>query len=168
MKILRLEARPLSIPLSEPFVIATGRIDATRAALVIARIVDEQSGRMSRGVGEAAALPPVTSVDQGDVLAHLRAAHNSLAGQTFTGHSSLQAVLDDAFENDPVARAGAEAALLDAWARLEEVPLHRILGSEPSAAATSLVTDVTIPIGAPAHMGELAAQWSARGFHALK
>src|SRR5438105_15665990 len=126
MKIVRLEARPLSIPLVEPFVIASGRVDTTRAALVIARIADEQTGRLSRGMGEAAALPAVTVVDQGDVLLHLRRASASLAGQTFTGHSSLQALLDDVLEDDAVARAGAECALIDAWARLEEVPAHEI------------------------------------------
>src|SRR6185437_11865917 len=153
MRILRLEARPLSIPLTEPFVIATGRMDTTRGAVVIARIIDESSGRPSRGLGEAAALPPVTRVDQPELLAHLRNAGAVLAGQSFTGHSSLQALLDDAIGHDPVARAGVEAALLDAWARLEEVPAHTILGSEP-APALSLVTDITIPIAPPEHMAE--------------
>src|ERR1041384_2099618 len=79
MKIVRLEARPLSIPLVEPFVIASGRVGSTRAALGTARIGDETTGRMARGIGEAAALPPVTSADQGDVLQHLRRASASLA-----------------------------------------------------------------------------------------
>ena len=49
----------VSIPLREPFVIATGRIDTTRAALVRATLEDE-GGRRATGLGEAAALPPVT------------------------------------------------------------------------------------------------------------
>jgi L-alanine-DL-glutamate epimerase-like enolase superfamily enzyme len=170
MKIARLEARPLSVPLSEPFVIASGRVDTTRAALIIARIIDEDTGRVSRGIGEAAALPPVTRVDQSDLLVHVREAQSALVGQGFSGHSSLAALLDDAFPEDPVARAGAEAALVDAWARLEEVPAHVILGSEPikGAGPFSLHTDITIPIADPAHMAELAQKWRARGFRSFK
>lgn len=175
MRIVRVDARPLSIPLAEPFVIANGRIDATRAALVTARVVDERSGAAARGLGEAAALPPVTSSDQPDLLRHVAAASSVLHGATFDGHSSLQALLDEAFERDPVARAGAEAALLDAWARLEMVPAHALLGSEPmraqgkrTAKTFSLVTDMTIPIADPAHMATTAAKWRAKGFSHFK
>ncbi len=167
MKIVRLETRPLSIPLAEPFVIASGRVETTRAALVIARLVDDGGARVSRGIGEAAALPPVTGVDQADVIMSLHRAHGHLVGQSFSGHSSLQALLDDALDDDPVARAGAEAALIDAWARLEEVPAHRILGSEPQG-PFHLDSDITIPIADPAHMAELAVRWRARGFTAFK
>ena len=40
ISIAAIDVEPLSIPLREPFVIATGRIDATRAALVRATLVD--------------------------------------------------------------------------------------------------------------------------------
>jgi L-alanine-DL-glutamate epimerase-like enolase superfamily enzyme len=177
MRIVRVDARPLSIPLAEPFVIANGRIDATRAALVVARIVDEHTGVAARGLGEAAALPPVTSSDQPDLLRHVAAAASVLHGATFDGHSTLQALLDEAFERDPVARAGVEAALIDAWGRLEMLPAHALLGSEPlrtgkprdkKASAFALVTDMTIPIGDPLHMAELATKWRARGFTHFK
>lgn len=171
MRIVRVDARPLSIPLAEPFVIANGRIDATRAALVTARVIDERTGLAARGLGEAAALPPVTSSDQPDLLRHVAAASSVLHGATFDGPSSLQALLDEAFERDPVARAGVEAALIDAWARIEKLPAHALLGSEPlkkRAQPFSLTTDMTIPIADPAHMAAAATKWRARGFRHFK
>ena len=166
MRIVRIDARPLSIPLREPFVIANGRIDATRAALVVARVVDEKSGKVARGLGEAAALPPVTKSDQPDLLRAF--AGSALNGASFEGHSALEALLDDAFPDDPVARAGAETALLDAWARLEGVPVHELLGSVKRKRQFSLVTDVTIPINDPAHMAAQASAWRASGFQHFK
>ena len=39
VRILSLDASALSVPLREPFVIASGRVDATRAALVPPRSI---------------------------------------------------------------------------------------------------------------------------------
>jgi L-alanine-DL-glutamate epimerase-like enolase superfamily enzyme len=72
-RIVALDAQPLSVPLKEPFVIATGRMDATRAALVTL-VLDDGAGRRARGLGEAAALPPVTREDQPDLLRAVAAA----------------------------------------------------------------------------------------------
>jgi L-alanine-DL-glutamate epimerase-like enolase superfamily enzyme len=70
LTIAAIEVEPLSIPLREPFVIATGRIDTTRAVLVRATLEDG-GGRRATGLGEAAALPPVTREDQPDLFAEL-------------------------------------------------------------------------------------------------
>ncbi|MBI1948681.1 MAG: hypothetical protein HYS27_23545 [Deltaproteobacteria bacterium] len=168
MRIARLDARPLSIPLREPFVISSGRVDSTRGALVVARIVDERSSTVHRGLGEAAALPAVTGVDQPDLLRAIARANGVLAGQSVEGHSDLRALLDDAFD-DPVSRAGAEAALLDAWGKKERLPAHALLGSvKNGAGAFHVTTDVTLPIAEPAHVGELASGWQGAGFTAFK
>ncbi|HVV51818.1 MAG TPA: hypothetical protein VHO06_19275, partial [Polyangia bacterium] len=73
VSIVEVTVAPLSIPLREPFVIASGRIEATRAALVGATLEDDQ-GRRATGLGESAALPPVTREDQPDLLRQLAAA----------------------------------------------------------------------------------------------
>lgn len=168
MRIVRLEARPLSVPLTEPFVIASGRVDTTRGVFVIARVSRDDGGEAVRGIGEGAALPPVTSTDQPDLLAHVRRAHQALAGQTFAGPSQLEALLDDALGHDPVARAAAETAILDAWARLERSSVHELLGSGAHEGPFTLTTDITIPIAEPEHMGALAARWRERGFRSFK
>ncbi len=151
-----LEARALSVPLREPFVIATGRVDATRAVEVEVRIVCR--GVRAVGLGEAACLPPVTREDQPDVLwADERAAHEVAHG------SSAEALLTPL---GPVARAGLETALLDALARAQGVPLRVLLGGRPGPAR--LESDVTVAIAEPAKMAELAASWARAGFRALK
>ncbi len=166
---LRLESlgvRPLSVPLLEPFVIATGRVDATRAVEIevqVTRAGASAGDARVRGLGEAACLPPVTVEDQADVLSALEALAGTLRGPHPPTPASL-ATLGEGL--GPVARAGLHTALGDAAARLEGVPLRTWLGGARGPA--TLETDVTIAIAAPAKMGELARAWVARGFRALK
>jgi len=160
-----LHAEPLSVPLREPFVIASGRIDATRAALVTVTLSATHDGRVVTGLGEAAALPPVTHEDQPDILAALARTAVQLAGVRLTDLTELSAALDAALSGMPVARAGVESALLDAWARLAAVPVCGLLRAKPPL---TLVTDITLPIGEPEHMAELAAAWRSRGFRVFK
>ena len=147
-----LHARPLSVPLVEPFVIASGRVDATRAVEVEAHVT--WRGRTAVGLGEATCLPPVTREDQGDVLREVER-NASPGGVGIEALSTFR----------PVTRAAVETAILDAMARIEGVPV-RVLLSDTSVDA--LETDVTIAIAAPAKMAELARAWVERGFRALK
>ena len=90
--VVSIEVEPLSIPLREPFVIATGRIDTTRAALVRATLEDE-GGRRATGLGEAAALPPVTREDQPELLAAIAAAAPALRGAAIAGVDDVAALV---------------------------------------------------------------------------
>lgn len=162
--VLSLDASPLEVPLREPFVIATGRIDRTRAVLLRVRVRDEASGREAEGLGEAACLPPITREDGPELLVAAHALAPGLLGQRFSVEAGPE--LLDGLEDSPVLRAALETALLDAAARCLELPLHRLLGGPVPAPV--LVTDVTIPIGTPSHMAELAAGWRARGFTIFK
>jgi L-alanine-DL-glutamate epimerase-like enolase superfamily enzyme len=170
LRILTATVEPLSVPLVEPFVIATGRIDTTRAALVEVVLVDEASGRQGRGLGEAAALPPVTAVDQADVVAALGAALPGLYGCRLAGHAGVATAVD-ALGLEPVARAGVESAVLFAWADALGVPMHRLLGSSPEEDPIrpfTVETDITIPVAEPAHMASLVVDWRGRGFRSFK
>jgi len=140
-------ARPLSVALIEPFVIASGRVDATHSVEIEAHV--RWRGQIAVGLGEAACLPPVTREDQADVL------------RALAGVSSVDALV----ALGPVARAGLETAALDAVARIAGVPLRALLGD---AATSELETDVTVAIADAAKMGELARAWAGRGFVALK
>jgi L-Ala-D/L-Glu epimerase len=103
ISVAALEVEPLSIPLREPFVIATGRIDTTRAALVRATLEDGQ-GRRATGLGEAAALPPVTREDQPELLAAITAAAAVLKGVAVAG--DIGATVARALPDSPGAPAG--------------------------------------------------------------
>jgi L-alanine-DL-glutamate epimerase-like enolase superfamily enzyme len=170
LRIVEASVEPLSVPLREPFVIATGRVDTTRAALVEIVLQDTHSGRLGRGLGEAAALPPVTRVDQPEVVAALTTASATLHGVGVAGMGDVAAIVD-ALALEPVARAAVESALLFAWADAIGQPLHRLLGSAPADDHVGdfvVETDITIPIGDPRHMAALGADWRARGFRCFK
>jgi L-alanine-DL-glutamate epimerase-like enolase superfamily enzyme len=162
--IVEVSVSPLSIPLRDPFVIASGRIDVTRAALVRATLADAR-GRRASGFGAAAALPPVTREDQPELLAQIAAAAPRLRDAPLADPTAVASLLGDALPG-AVARAGVEAAVVDAAARLAGVPLHRLLGSE--GASAPLVTDITLPISDPARMAETARGHAARGFGCFK
>jgi L-Ala-D/L-Glu epimerase len=147
-RIESLTARRLSVALVEPFVIATGRVDATPNVEVEVRVA--WRGSTAVGLGEAACLPPVTRETPDDVLAAFA-----------KGPPDAEAIA----ALGPVARAGVETAVEDAMARIAGVPLRLRLGG---GATTALETDVTIAIAPPAKMAALAREWVARGFRALK
>jgi len=171
--------RPLSVPLHDPFVIATGRVTVTRSAEV--RVTLAEGNARASGLGEGAALWPVTVEDQPEVLEALGVAAERLSGQTIGLPSvdgeqgvslealdSLGALLDGVLGGKPVARAALETALLDAWARLVGMPLRRLLGGARGQTTRSLETDITIPIAEPARMAELALGWASQGFRHFK
>jgi len=167
LELISLTVEALSVPLVDPFVIASGRVDATRCALVTA--VLEGEGKRFTGIGESACLPPVTKEDQPDVLAAIRAAAPKLVGIELDPNSlALGGPLDVVFDNHLVSRAGVELALLDALARAREMPLYTLLGGPDAGRAPEIVTDITLPILPPARMAELATQWSGRGFTSFK
>jgi len=162
--IVAVGVEPLSIPLREPFVIATGRIDTTRAALVRATLEDEH-GRRATGLGESAALPPVTREDQPELLAQIGAAAPALRGATLDDAGDVGALLARALPAGGIGAAGVEAAILDARARLLGVPLHATLGA---GRMTELATDITLPISSPAQMAAGAARHRQVGFTHFK
>ena len=160
-RIESIEVRALSVPLVDPFVIASGRVDATRSALVRVRLASGE-----KGIGEGAALPPVTREDQGDVIADVQRAASIVVSREAQRVEEIAEVL--ASEVGPVARAAIETALLDALARREGVSVRELLGGARGAATRAMVTDITIPILDVARMAELARVWRGRGFSCFK
>jgi L-alanine-DL-glutamate epimerase-like enolase superfamily enzyme len=164
VSIVDVTVAPLSIPLREPFVIASGRLEATRAALVRATLAGE-GGRQATGLGESAALPPVTREDQPELLRLIAEAAAGLRGAVLTRDEELDVLLRDRLPAGGVARAGVETAILDAAARLAGLPLYRALGG---AEAPLLITDITLSISEPARMAEAAAHHARAGFGCFK
>jgi L-alanine-DL-glutamate epimerase-like enolase superfamily enzyme len=164
--IAAVDVQPLSIPLRDPFVIASGRIDVTRAALVRATL-EARDGRRATGLGEAAALPPVTREDQPELLAAVADAAATLRGAAVGDAPEVAALVERCLPASAVARAGVEAAILDAAARLRGVPLHVALGGG-GGATDVLLTDITLPISDPERMAATAAQHARAGFACFK
>ena len=164
VSIVDLTVAPLSIPLREPFVIASGRMDATRAALVRATLEDGR-GRRAIGLGESAALPPVTREDQPELLQLIATAAPGLRGALLGKTEDLDRLLAERFPTSHVARAGVGAAILDAAARLQGLPLWRALGG---AGAPALLTDITLSISDAEHMAAAATDHARAGFTCFK
>lgn len=183
MELVSLEVFPIAIPLLEPFVIATGTMVTTRSVLLSARV--RADGREGVGLGEAAALPPVTDCDLPDLLEWGAQASRTLIGLTAANAQELDRELAARILS-PVLRAGVEAAILDGWAKAKGQAVFELLAHEDSAArdrdrnrrdaATGdgallpfvVETDITIPIGEPVHMADLATAYRERGFCAFK
>jgi L-alanine-DL-glutamate epimerase-like enolase superfamily enzyme len=170
VSIVTVEAEPLSVPLAEPFVIASGRLDVTRSALVRATLTNAR-GHTAIGLGESAALPPVTREDQPELLAAIAAAAPALRGRPLTDLGALAAAVAEALPVSAIARAGVEAAILDAGARLGGAPLHATLAGSAAlggGAALELTTDITLPISDPDRMAAGAMRHRRAGFTCFK
>jgi L-alanine-DL-glutamate epimerase-like enolase superfamily enzyme len=157
--IIHVDVEPLNIALLEPFAIATGRVDALRNVLVRVVLADG-----AVGLGEAAPFPPSGGETQETALAAVAGMIPLLEGQDATMWRPLAVQLAASFEAQAAARAGVEAAILDALTRVWNIPLYQLFGG----AGTRVETDITIPLVPPEHMTELAREYVARGATTLK
>jgi L-Ala-D/L-Glu epimerase len=127
--------------------------------------LEDQSGRRAMGLGESAALPPVTREDQPELLQTIATAAGGLRGAAVASLDDLDRRLTVSFPDGWVARAGVETAILDAAARLAGVPLYRALGG---AQASPLTTDITLSIADPESMAAAATRHARAGFSCFK
>jgi L-alanine-DL-glutamate epimerase-like enolase superfamily enzyme len=169
LRIAALHVSPLSVPLVDPFVIASARVEATRSILV--EVTLESGSDAFLGLGEGSCLHPVTREDQPDALVAVEAARQELVGFPVEPGDlgGLERLLRLAFPREPVARSAVEMAVLDALARHARRPLWAFLsGAAPAAPAPPIETDITLPILPPRRMAELARHWAAQGFRSFK
>jgi L-Ala-D/L-Glu epimerase len=167
MRILSIETEPLEVPLVDPFVIATARVEVTPSVLVRV-VIDGPNGPVT-GLGESACLKPVTHEGPAEVHASLRPVATALVGKSLAAPTveAFAKLLDGALDTAPVARAGLQVALLDAMARAAGRHLASLL--DPSLALPRrLISDVTLPILPIERMVALASEWSERGFRVFK
>ena len=150
MRIESLTAKPLAVLLTNPFVIASARVEVTPNVLVEVEVRDEVTGESAIGLGECATLHPVTEETQASVLAHL-AKWPAWSPAELRGSAAQ----------------GVHTALEDAYARLEGRPLRYALAGNRTP-ASRLITDITLPIGPLDELGHLAKAWRARGFTCFK
>ncbi len=142
-------------------------MEATRAVEVTARV--SRGAREATGLGEAATLPPVTREDEEGALSSVLAAAPHLIGlEVDVVGTECARALDALFLDAPVARSGVEVALLDACARLAEVPLRTLVGGSRGAATSAMKTDITLSIASVESMVRLARHWRAQGFDVFK
>ncbi len=154
-----IEFEPLNVPLLEPFVIAIGRLDEVRNVLITITL---DNGAI--GYGEAAPLEPINGENQATVMATLKTLAPLITGRDALEWRKISADIYSLFSAQSAARAGLEMALMDAITKTMNVPLYQFFGG----AASSVETDISIPIVEPVRARELAAGIAAEGVRTIK
>lgn len=158
MRIVSVSARPWTLPLVSPFVIAART--ATEARNVRIEI-ETEDGLM--GLGASAPVGYVTGESVESVLDALSGMQAALVGLPVERLGLLLACASS-LADAPAARAGLEIALYDLWGKAHHLPLCQHFGGR----LDRVTTDVTIPIVSPAEASALATAAWADGFRALK
>lgn len=153
------EARPLNVPLIDPFIIASARVDHVENAAVRVRFDDG-----TVGFGEAPTLHPVTIETQATALEALARGSAFLTGQTLNDWPSLFESLKEALPNFASARTGLEMALLDALTKRAGLSLHNFFGAH----STRIKTDITVPICSAEKAYTLASKDYRHRFQIIK
>lgn len=157
--IIRVIVEPLTIPLLEPFTIATGSVNAARNVLITVALQDG-----STGYGECAPFPPSTGESQETALAAAADCIDLLTGQDAAHWRELSQLVRSLYYAQSTVCAGIEMALLDALTRAYNMPLYIFFGGH----STAVETDISIPMVTPEHAYELAQAIQQRGITRIK
>jgi len=159
MRIVSVTARPWTLPLVAPFVIAART--ATEAQNV--RIEVRTEGAIV-GCGASAPVGYVTGESVESVQAAIEAIAPGFEGHCLNRLGPLLELVNNRLVEAPAARAGLEMALYDAWAKHWNLPLWQHFGG----ASAALTTDMTLPLVTPEEAAALAVSSWQEGFRALK
>jgi L-alanine-DL-glutamate epimerase-like enolase superfamily enzyme len=157
--IQQITVEPLTIPLLEPFTIATGSVTAANNVLITITLRDG-----SVGYGECAPFPPSTGESQETALAAARGCAELIKGKDAAHWRQLSRLMHSVYYTQMTACAGMEMALLDALTRSYGIPLYVFFGG----ASSSVETDLSIPMVTPEHGYELARAAVKHGIRSLK
>ena len=160
LAIQKIEIWPVDIPLTDPFVVATGELGAAKNLFVRVTL---QNG--SVGYGEIAPFPAVTAEDRASSFAMAKELAKSALGQPACHYRRCAKIFQEIAPMHPAARCGLETAVVDALCRAGELPLWGLWGG---ADVRARVSDITIPITNMERTLSLAEEWFVRGFRVFK
>lgn len=158
-QIVRFEVQAMDVTLPAPFETAAARRTYVKNLLLT---VELAGGAL--GIGEVAAARHVTGEGPEEARQALEVFAGALPGEDAGAYRRLSGAFAAAHPHALAARAGLEAALLDAWCRAHGVPLYQFFGG----ALLEVSTDVTIPIVPPAEAAASARALTAQGIRDLK
>jgi L-alanine-DL-glutamate epimerase-like enolase superfamily enzyme len=151
---------PVDIPITDPFVVATGA--RTVAENVFLRVTLSNG---SQGYGEAAPFPEVGGETRESCLRSLHQLSKVILGRSAGGYKEIGRLLSEEALAYPAARCGLETAVLDAYCRASNIPMWQLWGG---ADVRARETDITIPITDLGKTLDLARGWYVRGFRLFK
>jgi len=121
----KVEIWPVDIPLTDPFVVATGELGTAQNLFVRITL---QDGIL--GYGEIAPFPDVSGEDRVSSAAMAKELVMAALGQPASHYRRLARVFQEIAPNHPAARCGLETALVDALCRAGGLPLWALWGGE--------------------------------------
>jgi L-alanine-DL-glutamate epimerase-like enolase superfamily enzyme len=158
--IRKVEFWPIDIPMTNPFVVATGA--RTIAENVVLRVTLSNS---AQGYGEAAPFPEVGGETRESSLIALQRLGKAILGHSAARYTNIGHVLSEQALNYPAARCGLETAVIDAYCHALNIPMWKLWGG---ADVRARKTDITIPIADLEKTVTLARGWYAKGFRLFK
>ena len=158
--IRRVEFWLVDVPITDPFVVATGA--RTLAENVFLRVTLANS---AQGYGEAAPFPEVGGETRESCLIALHQLGKAVLGRSAAGYKQIGLWLSEQALTHPAARCGLETAIIDAYCRASNVPMWQLWGGTDVRARE---TDITIPITDLDKTVALARGWYAQGFRLFK
>jgi L-alanine-DL-glutamate epimerase-like enolase superfamily enzyme len=123
VKITRIEAVPLGIPLKKPMLMAGREYAVVETVLV--RL--ETTGRHA-GYGEAPVAPFLTGETTESVLAAVEFLSQAIVGRDVRDFVALSGLIHSAIVGNAAAKAALDVAAHDAVSRHYQIPLYRLLG----------------------------------------
>lgn len=158
--VTKVECWPVDIPLTEPFVVATG--SRLVAENVFVRVT-LSSG--AEGYGEAAPFPEVGGQNRESCLTGLQQLSKAILGRSAADYQEIGRLLFEQEPTHPAARCGLETACVDAYCHASDIPMWQLWGAVD---VREHETDITIPICDPYQTLSLARDWYAKGFRLFK
>jgi L-Ala-D/L-Glu epimerase len=158
--ICKVEFWPVDIPITDPFVVATGA--RTIAENVFLRVTLSNG---SQGYGEAAPFPEVGGETRESCLRSLHQLSKVILGRSAADYKEVGRLLSEEALTYPAARCGLETAIIDACCHVANIPMWQLWGG---ADVRARETDITIPITDIDKTVALARGWYVRGFRLFK
>jgi L-Ala-D/L-Glu epimerase / N-acetyl-D-glutamate racemase len=158
--ITRVDLWPIDLPLTDPFVVATGSRMTAHNAYVRITLAGG-----AEGYGEMAPFPEVGGEDRAACLDAAAGLAKLALGRPVTEWKAIGQLSLEAAAAHPAARCGLETAMVDAFCRELGIPLWEHWGS---ADVRPRDTDITIPICDLDRTVALGQEWYRRGFRLIK
>ena len=158
--IRKVEFWPVDVPITDPFVVATGA--RTVAENVFLRVTLANG---AQGYGEAAPFPEVGGETRESCLTALHQLGKTILGRSAASYKEIGLWLSKQALIHPAARCGLETAVIDAYCRLSNIPMWQLWGDSDVRARE---TDITIPITDLDKTVALARGWYEKGFRLFK
>ena len=159
MKVTRLSAVTLDVPLFKPFGISGGAQVTANQVLVTVELEGGAKGR-----GEAAPFPAFNGETQAMALEAVERSRRVVEGEDARRLRPLAAAIRGTAQGSASARCAIETALVDAVGRAARLPAWAFFGG----AEARLESDVTIPTGSVEEARSETIAWRSKGFRRFK